>query len=203
MSIKKNKNDLPTTPELLDMVWETEERIIAIMNAKPTNTDPDIEGMTDEQREELLTDLKKRQQDFYSQLSEKVDNTARWHDHIKNKIEVMKSEIASMQKSKKEYENALKNLREFLAWKMDSLDIPVLAGNLKRMVIVRKPYVKPREMELTSQHFLDLNDGEYDIVGRQYSWNRSALKAAYETNKEAYEKYVETGITSYIQFKKI
>jgi hypothetical protein len=193
-----------STPHLIDEYMRLEESIIRQMNMELLEGDSNPEELNEVERNVQLEILKERQETIYNQLSQKADTTFQWKLHTEAKASAIGEEIKRLQKTKKAYENAVSGLMSYLAFKMETSKIPEIPGEYRKMVIQSRNSVTVKDIELTSDHYLDLNEDEKEqLVKRDYSWDKNAVKRAYKVNPEMYGKYVETSVKKSVVFKKV
>jgi hypothetical protein len=192
-----------STPSLIDTFLKLEEQIVKTMNAEYLEGDLDPETLSDEDREEQLKLLQDRQESIYNQLCQKADTTWQWQLHTKAKIAALGEEIKALQKTKKSYENSIKGLMNFIAYKMERSKIEEIPGASRKMVLEDTESLVVKDIDLTSDHYLDLNEEDQEpLVKRVYSWDKNAVKRAYKINPEAYGKFIEKKSGKKVVFKK-
>lgn len=164
-----------TLAQLMDSLYQAEEGITEL---------------SEEETKELFMDIKDKVDDMKGFIDTCKNISARLHD----RIEKLKSE-------KQRIDNKIVGVKYIAALNMKNSDTPELYGTEWTMQLRNKKSVKAKDIDLTSDIYLDLNEGQNKpVVKRKYSWDARELESAYKRNPEKFKDYVDEVVTYYPQF---
>lgn len=151
--------------------------------------------------EEGLLDLTQDDlKELFGNIRGKVDNTYNFLKHLEFSEMRVDADIKTLQNRKKTMQNAQKSLKSYLAHTLEVNDTPVIFGEMWQVKLQKRESIKAKSIDLTSDHYLELNDRNHPVVNRSYSWDAKALKSAYKSEPEKFGVFVEVGITMFPQF---
>lgn len=170
-----------TTPEkktlasLMNKVFDVEQELISISDDEMKQLFGDLKGKVDSIKEYLL-----RLDEYEERVSEK---------------------IKSLQEYKKTIQNKSTSLKKYVKYVMETQETDELYGHDYVVKLQRRESLKVKNIEITSDHYLNLNDGlDKQIVKREYSFDATQLKAAYKRDPDKFKDFVEVGTSVFPQF---
>ena len=154
--------------------------------------------------EENLRDLKEDDyKDLIPDLNGKVDGIYNWLERLKYESIRLKKEVEKLTEHQKAVENSHKNLRRHIAWVMENRGQEEVYGLIKRVKLVSRKTIKAKKIEITSRHYLELNENrDNPVVKRAYSFDAKELEKAYLADPEKYEAFVNLCETKSIRFSR-
>ena len=145
-----------------------------------------------------LDDFKKIVGDI---VPEKIDNCKAFLSNIEGRIAVIDGEIKDLQTSKKSLQKSIASYKRYLAYALDSTDSTRIPGNRHTLYLGEKTTIKPKDFELTSNTYMELNALNSGVVGREYKLNKVLFSQLCKDNQDIMTKYADVNVTQFASFR--
>lgn len=134
-------------------------------------------------------------------VPEKVDNCYKFLANIESRVAVIDQEIKSLQDSKKSLKASVDSYKKYLAYALDSTDTQKIPGVRHVLSLAKRENIKPKNFEINSEIYMDLNSEKPGTVERHYKINSAFFKKLCESSPSIKKAYADTTTTTFVQFR--
>jgi hypothetical protein len=134
-------------------------------------------------------------------ISNKVDALADLNTRFKAEEDRVDGIIKEFQEKKKQIQNAHKRFKEYIVYSMEASQATKVPGELYSLSIQSRSYIKPQQIEISTDLYVTLNLQKDGVVKREYSFDSKAFAALCDENPEVLAQYGETTVSTFPMFR--
>jgi len=146
--------------------------------------------MTPEEIKVLLGDIKT-----------KVDNTQEIISRMEAEEARLKESATALTDRARDIKNTVTRIKNYCLFAMKADDTTELVGKHFDLKLYKRTTPTVKDLNITPDMFLELNEIKDGLVKREYSFNKRAMKDLFKTSPELMDEYIFQKVSESISFK--
>lgn len=135
-------------------------------------------------------------------IDENVDAIQRIREELEAKIALSAQRIKEEQALKKSFENSLKNLKTYIEYTMNDLNVTKLTGNKHVVSLVSRDQITVLDREWDSDDYIKFNVINPEAIKREFKPNKTAIKNIMAKSPELMEGYAVLEKITFAKFSR-